>query len=160
MEETWAQQWRSWQAEVRAWAALTSIAGVRTRCHVGVPAGERVVLPDEAALAALGAPDSSADAGAGVRADLVERALEHVENLGPAHVWVARTGPLGLGDVEVAWHAAARHALARHGLEPDRFLVLNRSGWLHVVSGQRQEWRRLRPRAPAARSAYPWDVAG
>ncbi|GAB3659272.1 hypothetical protein GCM10027596_16630 [Nocardioides korecus] len=166
---------RAWQSEVRAWAATVSTPGrgqasgrsaarsagraLRTRCHVGVPGGERVVLPDEAALAGLGAGTDSPTAP-GLRADLVERALDGVEDLADVAVWVARAGPLGLGDVELAWHSAARRALARHGLDPGRFLVLSLTGWWHLGSGERREWGRLRPRARVACSPRPWDVAG
>ena len=175
VEETRA---RAWQLEVRAWAATVSAraparasrrsagrAATRALCHVGVPTGERVLLPDEVALAALGAgagspgsPGSPSDLG--LRADLVERALDGVTDLSHAAVWVARTGPMGLGDVELAWHSAARHALARHGLDPDRFLVLGPTGWLHVATGERREWGRPRPAArptPEPPAPRPWD---
>ena len=162
---------RAWQSEVRAWAPTVLDPGSgrpsrrsgghapRVRCHVGVPAGERVVLPDEAALAALGAGADS-PTGPGLRVDLVARALDGLEQLAPVAVWVARAAPLGLGDVELAWHSAARHALARHGLDPDRFVVLSPDGWLHVSSGERRRVVRRgswvgadrTPRAPR-----PWD---
>ncbi|MCW2867063.1 MAG: hypothetical protein JWR20_1251 [Marmoricola sp.] len=163
VEETWS---RAWQAEVRAWAGRASAtpAPPGSLCHVGLPGGDRVVLPQESALVDLGASCAAATSGVGLRADLVERALDAVADLARVRVWVARTGPLDLGDVEAAWHAAARHALGRHGAAVDTFVVLNPTGWLHVASGERHAWRRPRPparaTATAAPSPFPWDVPG
>ena len=153
---------RAWAGAVPGTPATPGASGAR--CHVGVPGGDRVVLPSEPALADIGASCAAATSGVGLRADLVDRALDGVADLARARVWVARTGPLALGDVEAAWHAAARHALGRHGSAVDTFVVLGATGWLHVASGEHHAWRRTRPgvraTALATASPFPWDAPG
>ncbi|MDN4173122.1 hypothetical protein QWY28_09230 [Nocardioides sp. SOB77] len=123
-------------------AVLEHARGERRRVHlplvhVGVPGGaERVlaVRPEDRLDHAL-----RADAVAAMRA-ATRRALGS-EPL----VWLTRTGPLELQDVDAAWLAAARTAYA----EADAVLVMvvvNRRGWWDPRSGAGRTWQRLRER--------------
>ncbi|SDS21570.1 hypothetical protein SAMN04488570_1387 [Nocardioides scoriae] len=122
------------RAEVRR---FVTEAGTRrlvpATCRVGRPGGASLLLPG---------PGSDADAG--LRADLVERALDGLEDARGALAWVARSGPLLAGDEELAWHAAARAGFGRHGLEVAAFVVLNRHGWVDLVGGDQRRWSRVR----------------
>ena len=121
--------------EVRAFVAR---AGTRRRlpvsCHVGHPGAVSTRLVDE----------ESWDAG--LRADLVERAVDGLLETAGACAWLTRAGDRGTVDADPRWHAAARTAFARHGLALPAFFVVNRTGWLDLVSGAHREWRRIRPR--------------
>lgn len=106
--------------------------------HVGVPGGaERVlaVRPEDRLDHAL-----RADAVAAMRA-VVSRAGGPVEPL----VWLTRTGPLELQDVDAQWLAAARAAYAEAGA-PLVMVVAGRKGWWDPRSGARRTWQRLRER--------------
>ena len=107
---------------------------LQTTCHVGRPAGERTQF------AHLEIGDAS------LRADLVERAIDGLLTTEGACVWVTRSGELDLVDADAEWFAAARAAFARHGLPLPAFFVLNRRGWVDLVSGERREWYRVRNR--------------
>jgi hypothetical protein len=61
----------------------------------------------------------------------------------PILVWLTRSGPLELADIDVDWFAAARHAFAEAGA-PLHFAVVNRHGWRDPATGSGRQWRRLR----------------
>ena len=117
---------------------FVTAAGTRrdlhTTCHVGHPGGERTTFEH------LEIDDAS------LRADLVERAIDGLLTTEGACAWVTRGGELGLVDADAEWFAAARAAFARHGLPLPAFFVLNRRGWVDLVSGERREWYRIRNR--------------
>ncbi len=120
--------------ELRAFvAAAGTRRALRTTCHVGHPCGEQVSLAtvDEASL----------------RADLVERAIDGLRATDGACAWVTRGGDLGTTDADAAWFAAARAGYARHGLTLPAFVVVTRTAWLDLVSGERRQWRRVRTRS-------------
>ena len=123
--------------ELRAFVAG---AGTRralpTTCHVGHPGGERVSL-------------ATVD-GASLRADLVERAIDGLRHIEGACAWLTRGGELGTTDADAAWFAAVRAGYARHGLTVPAFVVITRTAWMDLVSGERQVWRRVRRRTSAA----------
>jgi hypothetical protein len=126
-------------AELRA---LVDAAGTRraipTTCHVGHPGGDQSRFPhrvvDEPSL----------------RADLVERAIDGLRETDRACAWVSRGGELELNDADAEWLAATRIAFGRHGLVLPAFFVVNRHGWVDLVSGERRQWTRVRSR-PRAR---------
>lgn len=126
-----------WQSQMRA-EVLRLVVGAGStrhlppRCWVGRPGEDATRLPE-----AEGACHE-------VRAALVERALDGLERTDEALCWVSRSGELSAGDVEVTWWAAARDGFSRHGLELPAFCVLNRYGWVDLVSGTGRTWSRLR----------------
>jgi hypothetical protein len=119
---------------------FVSAAGTRrllpTLFHVGTPGGDRITLPHDASF------------DAGLRADLVERALDGLE--GPAGErpvpWLTRTGDLTPTDADFAWFTAAREAFGRHALELPGFFVMTRYGWMNLANEDLIRWRRVRPR--------------
>jgi hypothetical protein len=123
--------------ELRAFVAA---AGTRralpTTCHVGHPGAGHVTLPD--------VEDSA------LRADLVERAIDGMVDLDRVCAWVTRGGDLGITDADAAWFAAARAGFARHGLPLPAFVVITRTAWMDLVSGEHRTWRRVRRRPAAA----------
>jgi hypothetical protein len=127
--------------EVRAFVAA---AGTRrslpTTCRVGRPSEQPVELPHVAGM------------DCALRTDLVERALDGLLVTDGACAWLTRAGGLETSDADVEWYAAARTAFARHDLALTAFCVLNRTGWVDLVSGQRRQWTRVRTRT---RSATP-----
>ena len=134
------------RAEVRAFVTRSGTTRrLSTTCHVGRPGGEQVSLPGE--------PERDAQA---LATDLVVRALDGLLVTTGACAWVCRPGPLGRGDVETRWYAAARAGFARHGLDLSLFAVLNRTGWLDLVTGERREWARLRASPRSDPAPLPW----
>jgi hypothetical protein len=125
------------KAELRAFVLA---AGTRrelsTTCHIGHPGGEQCRFPH-----------TLVDEGS-LRADLVERAIDGLLVTDDACGWVTRRGQLDLADADAEWFAAARTAFGRHGLPLPAFFILNRSGWVDLVSGERREWYRVRNRSP------------
>ncbi len=115
-------------------AAAGTRRQLETTCHVGHPGGDRTrfrhIDLDDAAL----------------RADLVERAIDGLQTTAGACAWVTRGGELGLVDADAEWFAASRAAFARHGLPLPGFFVLNRRGWVDLVSGEQRQWSRIRNR--------------
>jgi hypothetical protein len=107
-----------------------------TTCHVGQPAGEQVFLP--------GADDP------GLRADLVERAIDGLTTTDGACAWLTRGGDLAATDADISWLAAARMGFARHGLPLVAFAVVTRTAWVDLLSGEQRVWRRVRHRSSAA----------
>ena len=59
-------------------------------------------------------------------------------------VWLTRAGVPEPHDEDLAWLAAARLAFAAHGHGLDGFYAVTRTGWLDLLSGARQTWKRLR----------------
>jgi hypothetical protein len=108
--------------------------GLQTTCHVGHPGGEHT------RFAHVDIHDAC------LRADLVERAIDGLLTTEGACAWVTRGGELGLVDADAEWFAAARAAFARHGLPLPAFFVLNRRGWVDLVSGEQRLWSRIRNR--------------
>lgn len=134
------------RAEVRAFVTRSGTTRrMSPTCHVGRPGGEQVRLPGE--------PERDAQA---LATDLVVRALDGLLVRTDVCAWVCRPGPLGRGDVETRWYAAARAGFARHGLDLPLFGVLNRTGWLDLVSGERHEWSRLRASPQPESAPPPW----
>ena len=106
-----------------------------TTCHVGHPGGAH-------ARWVHGGPEEDPS----VRADLVERAIDGLEVTEGACAWVTRPGQLQVTDADADWFRAARTAFARHGLTLPAFFVLNRRGWVDLVTGDRRTWVRIRDR--------------
>jgi len=113
--------------------------------HVGTPGGGRISLPHDATF------------DAGLRADLVERALDGLDGRAAERPcpWVTRSGDLCPTDGDFAWFAAAREAFGRHGAPLPGFFVLTRYGWLNLANDELLRWRRIRPRAEARRDDRP-----
>lgn len=122
-----------------ALSAFVAEAGTRrllpTLLHVGTPGGQHTVI----------AHDPRYDAG--LRADLVSRALEGLDGLAGQRPcpWLTRHGELVPADADLAWFAAAREAFDRHGLSLPGFFVVTRRGWLNVATDEAQRWHRIRP---------------
>ena len=129
-------------AITRELRAFVAAAGTRRALPTTVPrrapGGEHVVLPEV---------DDQ-----GLRADLVERAIDGLAETEGACAWVTRGGDLGTTDADAAWFAAARAGFARHGLLLPAFAGGHPDGWLDLVSGEQRVWRRVRHRGrPAGR---------
>jgi hypothetical protein len=116
-------------------AAAGTRRGLPTTCYVGHPGGEK------AGLAWV--------EDAGLRPDLVVRAIEGLATTEGACAWVTRGGEQGTTDADAAWFAAARHGFARHDLSLPAFAVVTRNAWVDLVSGERRVWRRVRTRRRA-----------
>jgi hypothetical protein len=130
------------RAEVAALlrAALSAhVRGAGTRralptvVHVGTPGLDEFLLREEPQL------------DAGLRADLVERALDGLDLSRAPLSWITRTGVLSPGDADLAWFAAAREAYGRHALELPGFFVMTRYGWLDLSTDEGITWSRIRP---------------
>lgn len=117
--------------------------------HVGIPGQPHqlfAITPDEPTDHAL-----RADVIAAMRARQLRRAhragvpesRDEPDEGGPLLVWLTRSGPLELADIDADWFAAARHAFAEVGA-PLHFAVVNRHGWRDPATGGGREWRRLR----------------
>ena len=104
-----------------------------TLMHVGTPGIEEVVVPEEPGL------------DPGLRADLMERALDGLGLDLPPLPWLTRTGELSPGDADLAWFAATREGYARHALVLPGFFVMTRYGWLNLVTEELIRWSRVRP---------------
>jgi hypothetical protein len=119
----------------RAMRDLARAAGRRralpTVLHLGHPRSEEVLVPDRDWY------------DAGIRADLVTRALDGLADPAPL-VWLTRSGGLDPTDVDAAWCAAALAGLARHGLPVAGFFVVTRAGWADLTTGERHAWSRVR----------------
>ncbi|HET6167839.1 MAG TPA: hypothetical protein VFE07_13495 [Marmoricola sp.] len=113
-----------------------------TLFHVGTPGGDRITLPH----------DRTFDAG--LRADLVERAIDGLEGrAGERPVpWLTRAGDLSPTDADFAWFSAARDGFGRHDLEPPGFFVVTRHGWFNLANEDVVRWRRVRPHRSRAAS--------
>jgi hypothetical protein len=128
---------------------FVTAAGTRRRLptlfHVGRPGGDHLTLPHDPYF------------DAGLRADLVERAIDGLD--GPAATrpcpWLTRTGDLSPADADFAWFAAARDGFGRHGLDLPGFFVVTRYGWLNLANEDVIRWRRVRPRRDARQDQSP-----
>ena len=122
---------------------FVAAAGTRrdlpTTCHVGHPGGEHTRFAHQHVT-------SRDMGGASLRADLVERAIDGLLTTDGACAWVTRSGELDLVDADAEWFAAARAAFARHGVRLPAFFVLNRRGWVDLLSGEQRQWSRIRKR--------------
>jgi hypothetical protein len=120
--------------------AFVTSAGTRRSlpitCGVGHPGGQQTLFAHEVT------------AESSLRADLVERVVDGLLQTTDACAWVTRGGELDLADADAEWFAAARTAFGRHGLPLPAFFVLNRSGWVDLVTGEHREWYRVRKRPP------------
>jgi hypothetical protein len=118
-------------------AAVLEVATTDRRPHV------RPVLhigaPDEAATTVV--DDPAWDHG--LRNEIVGAALRARRD--PAWVWVTRSGPLSVQDVDAAWLAPTLAAAGERGVDP-AYVVVTRHGWFDPRSGLRQEWKRIRRR--------------
>jgi len=79
----------------------------------------------------------------GLRTEIVGAALRARHD--PSWVWVTRSGPLSVQDVDAAWLAPTVAAAAERGTDP-AYVVVTRHGWFDPRSGLAQEWRRIRRR--------------
>jgi hypothetical protein len=104
---------------------------VPPRLHVGVPGGPTTTLDD----------DPSWDHG--LRTEIVGAALRARQD--PRWVWVSRSGPLSMQDVDAAWLGPVVAAAEERGSDV-AYVVVTRHGWVDPRSGVRQEWRRIRRR--------------
>ncbi|HET9843007.1 MAG TPA: hypothetical protein VFQ01_13460 [Nocardioides sp.] len=99
--------------------------------HIGVPGGHTTTVADDA------------EWDHGLRTELVGAALRAGQD--PPWVWVTRSGPLLLQDVDAAWLGPTVSAAAERGVDV-AFVVVTRHGWTDPRSGLRQEWKRIRRR--------------
>lgn len=101
--------------------------------HVGTPAGSQVMVPVHE-----GETDHT------LRVDVLAAAL--AREPGPdVLLWLTRTGPLELQDVDASWLASALAAAAEAHRDLT-FVVVTRHGWWDPRSGTRTTWKRLRQR--------------
>ncbi len=108
--------------------------------HVGWPGGPEdvfVVTADEVLDQAL-------------RSDVVAAMLHTARRHAPVAgsvpmLWLTRSGPLEVGDLDLAWLAAARSASAEAAVEL-MLVVVTRQGWFDPRTDVRREWKRLRSR--------------
>lgn len=109
--------------------------------HVGTPGGDQISLPHDPYF------------DAGLRADLVERALDGLDGQAAQRPcpWITRTGDLSPTDADFAWFSASREAFGRHGLAMPGFFVVTRYGWLNLANEDVIRWRRIRPDARGRR---------
>jgi hypothetical protein len=104
--------------------------------HVGVPGGAEEVF----------AADPGEPLDHALRADIVAALLQRARRAGPVPMlWLTRSGPLEVQDVDAAWLASARSATLEAGVRLT-MVVVTRQGWLDPRSGVRREWKRLRAR--------------
>jgi hypothetical protein len=99
--------------------------------HVGRPGGPTSTVDD----------DASWDHG--LRTEVVGAVLRSRSD--PPWVWVTRSGPLTMQDVDAAWLGPTVAAAAERGVDP-AYVVVTRHGWLDPRSGLLQEWKRIRRR--------------
>jgi hypothetical protein len=99
--------------------------------HVGVPGGAVTTVAD----------DPEWDHG--LRTEIAGAVLRMRRD--PPWVWVTRSGPLSMQDVDAAWLAPSLAAAAERGADVG-FVVVTRHGWADPRSGLRQEWKRIRTR--------------
>jgi hypothetical protein len=104
---------------------------VRPSLHVGVPGGLTTTVAD----------DPGWDHG--LRTEIVGAVLRARRD--PPWVWVTRSGPLTLQDVDAAWLGPVVSASAERGADLT-YVVVTRHGWTDPRSGLSQEWKRIRQR--------------
>lgn len=102
--------------------------------HLGVPGGAQRQFSH----------DPADDAG--LRADVLERALDTLD-LDPVPVpWLTRNGDLAAGDLDYAWLAAAGEAFGRYALRMPGFFVMTRYGWFDLLDDADPVRCSVRPR--------------
>lgn len=110
-----------------AQAGFVAEAGTRRalprRFHLGVLGGVHLTLDDDPSL------------DAGLRADVVERALDGLDRVPCPTPWITRSGELAAGDSDFAWLTASMEAFGRHALALPGFYVITRYGWVDLVAG-------------------------
>jgi hypothetical protein len=117
-------------------AAVVQVAvGERRRrvppaLHVGTPGGPATTISD----------DRGWDHG--LRTEIVGAVLRARQD--PTWIWVTRSGPLSVQDVDASWLGPTLGAAAERGIDP-AYVVVTRHGWLDPRSGLCQTWRRIRP---------------
>ena len=79
----------------------------------------------------------------GLRTEIVGAVLRARDD--PSWVWVTRSGPLSVQDVDASWLAPTLAAAAERGVDP-AYVVVTRHGWFDPRSGLRREWKRIRSR--------------
>jgi hypothetical protein len=79
----------------------------------------------------------------GLRTEIVGALLRAAHD--PPWVWVARSGPLSVQDVDMAWLAPTVAAAGERGVDV-AFVTVTRHGWADPRSGVGQEWKRIRQR--------------
>lgn len=128
---------------------FVSSAGTRrklpTLFHVGTPGGDHITLPHDLYF------------DAGLRADLVERAIDGLDGRAAERPvpWLTRTGELTPGDADFAWFAAAREGFGRHARDLPGFFVVTRYGWLNLANEDVIRWRRVRLRSAPRQDQNP-----
>jgi hypothetical protein len=100
--------------------------------HVGVPGGPTTTVSDDRAW------------DHGLRTEIVGAMLRAAHD--PPWVWVTRSGPLALQDVDAAWLGPVVAAMAERRVDP-AYVVVTRHGWTDPRSGLTQEWKRIRRRS-------------
>jgi len=108
--------------------------------HVGWPGG-----PEDVFVA--GADE---DLDHALRTDIVAALLHTSRRHAPVTgavpmLWLTRPGPLEVGDLDLAWLAAARSASAEAAVDL-MLVVVTRRGWFDPRTDVRREWKRLRER--------------
>jgi len=104
--------------------------------HVGVPTRSEEVFP--------ASPDESLDHA--LRTDVVAAMVHRSRRSGTVPMlWLTRSGPLELQDVDAQWLAAGRAATGEAGVALT-LVVVTRKGWWDPRSDVRREWKRLRVR--------------
>lgn len=108
--------------------------------HVGWPGGSEDVF--------VVGPEDELDHA--LRTDVVAALLHSVRRHAPIAdavpmLWLTRSGPLEVGDLDQAWLSAARSASAEAAVDLT-LVVVTRRGWFDPRTGVRREWKRLRDR--------------
>ena len=127
-----AQDGRTLRAMVLELATRDRRRRVPAVLNVGQPGGETRAVADDPAW------------DQGLRTEMVGAALRAAGD--PPWVWIARSGPLTLQDVDAAWLAATLAAAAEREVDV-AFVVVTRHGWLDPRSGLHREWKRIRCRS-------------
>jgi hypothetical protein len=99
--------------------------------HVGMPGGPTTTVDDDPAW------------DHGLRTEILGAVLRARGD--PPWVWVTRSGPLTMQDVDASWLGPAVTAAAERGSDI-AFVVVTRHGWTDPRSGMRREWKRIRRR--------------
>lgn len=116
-----------------------------TLFHVGTPGGDHATLPHATSF------------DGGLRADLVERAIDGLEGRAATRPvpWLTRIGDLAPSDADFAWFTASREGFGRHALELPGFFVVTRHGWMNLANDDVVRWRRVRPRRMRGEARNP-----
>ena len=122
---------RALRTAVLQLARSARVRRVPPSLHVGVPGGPTTSVYD----------DPGWDHG--LRTEIVGAALR--ARADSAWVWVTRSGPLSLQDVDAAWLGPTVAAAAEREVDV-AFVVVTRHGWTDPRSGLRREWKRIRSR--------------